>query len=138
MGALNYLEAREFCMSLRKKCVADQQWLIPGFPLFYEYDVIRGMQFALDVKKVYKVAPDFRAFRFAFDSVLDYVDKEPDHFRGPHDYTSFSIRNLHGEWCEANTKTNLLMEMFGQKEIQRKFVLQRCYHLCVGIMESAT
>ena len=40
-----YLIARRLVRSISKGCVADESWLRPCFPRFYEYDLLRGLTF---------------------------------------------------------------------------------------------
>lgn len=132
LQGVDYLESRSFCRSLSKNCVADPNWLKPGFPLFYEYDVIRGMQSALDSHTLYQTQLNAQAFNFALDALLSSVQEKL--FRSPLDYTSFSLRQENGQWQNGETQSFALLDFLGQAEIQSQFILQKISHLCLGIM----
>jgi hypothetical protein len=136
MGGVDYLERREFCKSLSKQCVADPQWLKPGFPLFYEYDALRGMQYAVDVYEAYaeSVEPaepiDLVPFSFAFMAIYEQMMDAPNHFRQPEDYEKMSLRYQAGAWGRAEVGSFDLLQWLKQPAIHQYYVQQRFYTLC--------
>ena len=128
---LNYLESRAFCKSLSKNCVADPNWLKPGFPIFYEYDVIRGMQLALDTHRKLQTRPNLESFAFAFDASLTALQTKD--LRCPSDYTSFNLHPEKGIWKNSVIQGFKLLDFLSQADIQEQFIQKRFYRLCQSI-----
>ncbi len=124
LNGADYLQQREFCKSLSKNTIADPNWLIPGFPLFYAYDVIRGMQFVVDVHRTYALPLDTRSFAFALDRIENWL-ASPQAGRTPTDYDDFSLRYEHQTWKRGKAKTFPLLDWVCQPEHQRVYLLQR-------------
>lgn len=133
MGGAAYLQHREFCKSLSKQCVADLEWLKPGFPLFYEYDVLRGMQYVVDVHQACAEPLDLAPFSDPFMALYKQIMDPHVRFRQPEDYERFSLRYQDGAWGRSEVGTFALLEQLKQPATHDYYVNQRFYSLCESI-----
>lgn len=130
-----YLQQREFCKSLSKQQVADASWLTPMLPLFYDYDVIRGMQFVLNSHLQWGTSLDMESFAFAFTQVHQQLSAPETVFRSPLNTENFSWRFQGQTWAKAKSASFSLLDWLCQPEIQRAFVHQRFYRLCQDLLQ---
>lgn len=136
MGGADYLQHREFCKSLSQQRVADANWLRPGFPLFYEYDVLRGMQYVADVYQSYEEPFDLKPFHFAFMALYEQIMVTASVFRQPEDYGSFSLRYKEGHWDKGEASGFILLQWLKQPEIHQYYIRQRFKTLCESLLKS--
>jgi hypothetical protein len=68
-----YLLSRALCRSLSKGTLADPSWLVPTFPRFYFYDVVRGLSFVRRWAALRGVSVPADAPREAMAAVEAYV-----------------------------------------------------------------
>lgn len=130
-----YLQQREFCKSLSKQQVADASWLTPMLPLFYDYDVIRGMQFVLNSHLQWGTSLDLESFAFAFTQVHQQLSAPETVFRSPLNTENFSWRFQGQTWAKGKSTSFSLLDWLCQPEIQRAFVHQRFYRLCQDLLQ---
>jgi hypothetical protein len=121
-GAAEYLQRRSLCRSLRKQRVADPTWLMPHFPRFYDYDILRGLSYLAAWSQRRDRSLDADAIR---DSVLGidrfFADGSPvfrDHLK---------IRTLRhqaaGEWERQPAASTALIDLTADPAIGRTRLL---------------
>ncbi len=121
-GAAEYLQKRSLCRSLSKTRVADETWLTPHFPRFYDYDLLRGLTYLARWSERRGRPLEADAIRDAVLSTDRFFAEAQPVFRDHLKIRSFR-RGGSGDWEKQEARTTPLIDLTADPAIGRARLL---------------
>jgi hypothetical protein len=121
-SAAEYFLRRSLCRSLSKGSVADESWLTPHFPRFYDYDTLRGLTYLARWSERRERPLEAAAIGDAAAGVDRFFAEGLPVYRAHLEGRSFR-RDAAGEWTRQEKRTTPLLDLTAGAPVGRARLL---------------